>query len=125
METEKEMIAHLVGYEERKKLALAREVNLDNRLDDIEATIKTGLIHPKSAEKTIAMIESLRETVQLHIDTEDKYKQDVLIPFFKTQTQYENFKTVGEKIFQKVIYFLIGFGVIFGSIVGFKEWIKK
>src|SRR3972149_2768840 len=98
--TESQMIAHLIGYEERKKLALEREVKLDTRLDVIEQTIKTGLIHPKSAEKTLAKIEDVIQMVQLHIDEEAKYKNEVLVPFFKTQMQYENFKTVGEKLFR-------------------------
>ena len=104
METEKEMIAHLLGYEERKKLAIAREVKLDNRLDDIESVIKTGLIHPKSAEKTIAKIDDVMLMVQRHIDEETSYKNEVLIPFFTSQLQYENFKTVGQRFFKKSVY---------------------
>ena len=70
-------------------------------------------------------MDKLYESMNLHLESEEKYRREELQPLIDTWKQYTGFGVVSQRVFSGTIKFLLGVSVFIGSLYGLKEWIKK
>ena len=72
-------------------------------------------------ETTLSEIKTL---IKQHIESEALYRQrmDPLVIFWEDSTRWGK---MSKRIFGGVVGFFLGMAIIIGTVIGFKEWIKK
>jgi len=69
-------------------------------------------------------LNEIKTLIKQHIESEALYRQrmDPLVVFWEDSTRWGK---ISKRIFGGIVGFFLGMAVIVGTIIGFKEWIKK
>ena len=69
-------------------------------------------------------LNEIKTLIKQHIESEALYRQrmDPLVVFWEDSTRWGK---MSKRIFGGIVGFFLGMDVIVGTIIGFKEWIKK
>ena len=69
-------------------------------------------------------LNEIKTLTKQHIESETLYRQrmDPLVVFWEDSTRWGK---ISKRIFGGLVGFFLGMAVIVGTIIGFKEWIKK